>query len=89
MLSKWIVIPRIVTGKQLDPGSKAIQDPDWLIKLRNELVHDKPRKKVISRLDDYFSLHWEYQTEKAIETVRSVVSGLKEIDGEAWVGWEK
>ena len=38
LLSKWVVIPRIITEKQLDAGSKGLQDLAWLITLRNKFV---------------------------------------------------
>ena len=44
LFAKWIIVPRIVTGKQLDPGSNSLQDLGWLIRLRNRLVHYKSKK---------------------------------------------
>jgi len=87
ILSKWIVIPRVITGKQLHPGSKPIQDLSWLIKLRNELAHFKPRKAAPKYLDDPALLEFGYETKKAIGAVRNLVTSLGKIDDKAEVGW--
>lgn len=33
LIAKWVVIPRLVNGKQLDPGSRPLQDLAWLVEL--------------------------------------------------------
>ncbi len=43
LLAKWIIVPRIVKSKKLDPGSKAMQELSWLISLRNRLAHFKSK----------------------------------------------
>ena len=86
LLSKWIVIPRIVTGKQLDPGSKAVQDLSWLVTLRNKQVHYKARIIDEVKESDFF---WEYDAEKAIKTVENLVLKLKEIDKTVETYWLK
>ena len=85
-LSKWIIIPKIVTRKQIDPGSKAIQDLSWLITLRNKLVHYKSREIPIDGVkeSDFF---WEYDAEKAIKTVKKIVLKLNAIDRKVETDW--
>lgn len=86
LLSKWIVIPRIITGEQLEPGSKPVQDLSWLITLRNKLVHYKSRKIGIDEIkeSDFF---WEYDAEKAIKMVKNIVLRLKKIDKKVDIDW--
>jgi len=86
LLSKWIIIPRIVKGVQLDAGSKSFQDLSWLISLRNTLVHFKSRKVDISQIkeSDFF---WAEDATRAIETVRNLVNELKKIDETIYVDW--
>lgn len=86
LLSKWVVLPRIITGKQLDAGSKGLQDLSWLITLRNKLVHYKSRKIEIAAIKDTDFL-WENDAKKAIETVKNLVQELEKIDAAVDVEW--
>ncbi len=79
LMSKYIIIPRFVTGKQLDLGSKAVQDLKWLITLRNRLVHYKSKRIAISELKESDSL-WDYDAKKAIKTVEILLLALSRID---------
>ena len=85
-VAKWIVIPRVITRKRIDPGSKPVQDLSWLIAQRNRLVHYKSREIPIDEIkeSDFF---WEYDAEKAIKTVKGIVSKLKTIDGKVETDW--
>lgn len=86
LLFKWIVIPRMITGNQLGPGSKSVQDLSWLITLRNKLAHYKSRKMGIDEIkeSDFF---WEYDAEKVIKTVKNLLLKLKEIDKKVDIYW--
>jgi len=86
LFSKWIVIPRIVTGTQLDAGSKPLQDLSWLITLRNKLVHPKSRKISIDDMKKTDFL-WREDAERVIETVRHLVQELKKIDDSIYIDW--
>lgn len=44
---KWIVIPRIVTGRTFDKGAGPFQDLAKLVKTRNDWVHHKPPVDII------------------------------------------
>lgn len=86
LLSKWIVIPRLITGKQMDSGSKPIQNLSWLVSLRNKLVHYKAREIPIEEIQesDFF---WDYDADKAIKTVGDVMLSLKKLDKKADIHW--
>jgi hypothetical protein len=88
VFSKWIIIPRVVTGKQLDAGSKALQDLAWLITTRNRFVHYKSRVVEVEDTKETDFL-WYSDAEKAITTVSDVLRDLQEIDGEVDRGWPK
>lgn len=83
LLSKWVLIPRIVTGSQLEKGNKPIQDLDWLIKHRNKLVHFKSQFVEVDNLKFYN----KEEAEKAINTVRNIALALHEIDATAHETW--
>jgi hypothetical protein len=86
LLSKWIVIPRITTGTQLDAGSRPLQDLSWLITLRNKLVHYKSRTVSIEEIKDTDFL-WENDAKRAIETVKNLAQELKKIDNDIHIDW--
>lgn len=86
LLAKWIVIPRVVTGKKLDPGCAAMQDLSWLVSLRNRLAHFKSETKTEIEESDWL---WYEDAEKAVRTVKRVVSLLKRIDSKVDTEWLK
>jgi hypothetical protein len=43
LAEKWILVTKLLTDKVWDKGSQPFQDFNRLIKLRNELVHYKPK----------------------------------------------
>lgn len=91
LLAKWIVIPRVVTGKKLDPGSQAIQDLSWLVALRNRLAHFKSKMVTVEEIDESYFL-WHEDAQRAVNTVKGVVSLLKRIDAKVeteWIGSKK
>lgn len=86
LMSKWIVIPRLVTGSQLDAGSQQMEDLDWLVEQRNLLVHFKSQTVEVSKLSSvkFFA---EQDAEKAISTVKNIVLALHKIDKTANETW--
>ena len=91
LIAKWLVIPRVVTGEQLDPGSQAMQDLSWLVALRNRLAHFKSKMITVEEIKES-DLLWHEDAERALNTVKGVVSLLKRIDAEAdtnWIGQNK
>ena len=86
VLAKWLVIPRIVTGEKLDPGSNAMQDLSWLVSLRNRLVHFKSKTITVDEIKESDFL-WHEDAERSVRTVKRVVSLLKRIDPKAETDW--
>jgi hypothetical protein len=86
LLAKWLVIPRLVTGKKLDPGSQAIQNLSWLVALRNRLAHFKSKIITVREIKES-DLLWHEDAERALTTVKGVVSLLKRIDVKAETDW--
>lgn len=86
LMSKWIVIPRLLIGSQLDLGSQPLQDLNWLIKQRNELVHFKSKTVPVSRLGS-IKFFTEKDAQKAILTVKSLALALHKIDRRANETW--
>jgi hypothetical protein len=88
LVAKWVVIPRLVTQKRLDPGSRALQDLAWLVQLRNNLAHYKSKEVAIEQitLSDFL---WDEDAQRAIRAVKGTVSALKALDRKAQTGWLK
>lgn len=90
LVPKWVVIPRVVTGKQLDQGSKAFEQLRTLVKRRNELVHYKTRR--ISIWDEDSAVDVEEELEEAqgfILAVKELVLELGKLDPQADSKWVK
>ena len=86
LLAKWLVIPRVVTGKKLDPGSHAMQGLSWLVSLRNRLSHFKSKTITVEEIKESDWL-WHEDAETAVRTVKRVVSLLKRVDPKAETDW--
>jgi len=86
LLAKWVVIPRVVTGEKLDPGLQAMQDLSWLVSLRNRLAHFKSKTIAVEEIKESDWL-WHEDAERAVRTVRGVVSLLERIDPKAETYW--
>jgi hypothetical protein len=86
VVAKWVVIPRLVTGKELGPGSRAVQDLSWLVGLRNKLAHYKSKILTLGEIktDDFL---WYEDAEHAIRTVERIMADLKRIDHRAEADW--
>jgi hypothetical protein len=86
VVAKWVVIPRLVTGKDLGPGSQAVQDLSWLVGLRNKLAHYKSKVLTLGEIKTSDFL-WYEDAEHAIRTVERIMAALKSIDHEAEADW--
>ena len=81
-----LVIPRLVTGKELGPGSRAVQDLSWLVGLRNKLAPYKPKILTLGEIKTSDFL-WYEDAEHAIRTVERIMADFKRIDPRAEADW--
>ena len=84
--SKWIVIPKLVTGRQINTDTKAYNYLTNLISLRNKLVHTKLLGDSSSEIKSDNWL-WETDTFDALECVKLMISELNKIDNEVDINW--
>jgi hypothetical protein len=86
VVAKWMVIPRLVSRKRLDPGSRPLQDVAWLVELRNKLAHYKSKELTIDQItvSDFL---WYEDAERAIRAVRGAVLALGRLDRKAQTDW--
>ena len=89
LYSKWVVIPRLVTGSQLDTSGQPMEDLDWLIKQRNKLVHFKTEMVEVGKVMTKMGVYNEQVARKAINTVKNIVLALHGIDKRAHETWFK
>ena len=87
--SKWVVIPKLATGSQLDTGAQPMQDLDWLIKQRNKLVHFKTEMVEADKVITKMGVYDEHVAQKALDTVKNAVLALHGIDKRAHETWFK
>ena len=84
MVSKWLIIPKLITGKQINKESQAFESLKLLNKARNALVHLKSKKCPFGqKLRDYLIKSEEdldSDTRNAIRAMRLVIIELNELD---------
>jgi hypothetical protein len=85
-VSKWLILPKLNTGKELNTDHQAFQNLQNLCALRNKLVHPKTFKRRISEIKDN-----DWTTEKdahnAIMTVEILIKELKKLDNKIDIAW--
>jgi hypothetical protein len=86
LVAKWVVIPRLVSGQQLDPGSRPLQHIVWLVGVRNKLVHYKSKELALDQIKESDFL-WYEDAERAITAVKEAVRVLGSLDPLAETDW--
>ena len=86
-VSKWIVIPKLAIGKEIDSDSRSYEQLKRLFKRRDRLVHYKTKKKKLSEMHGGDVWVTEEQGAEAVQTVRSVLGELSRIDDKVSADW--
>lgn len=86
-VSKWVVIPRLTVGRELDRGGESFTLLTQLFRLRNKLVHYKMRKKKIRDLREEEDWVTEMHAEEAVRAVEAAIRDLKAIDASVDAEW--
>jgi len=86
-ISKWLILPKLVVGRQLSTDGQPYELLGGLFRLRNKLVHYKTRKKRISALREEEDWITERHARDAIQAVSALVQELKSLDPTADTGW--
>ena len=96
--SKWVIIPKMITGKDFPTDSQAFQDLQRLIKERNNIVHSKsthkPRSENLVEILKTIGprMKKDVETEKYFnkipphEIVIEVLQELRKLEGENDIG---
>jgi hypothetical protein len=87
-VSKWIVIPKLITGKQIDSGSEAIQNLRSLIKIRHKLIHPKTRFLTIEQMVEAIFISDE-DVKDALRTIGKLSDELFKVDNSININWIK
>jgi hypothetical protein len=82
VVSKWVIIPQLATGKEFPRGGKALQLLRELTKARNDLVHYKsaPLSSLSSRSRDVDEM--AHVAKRAVRAMRELAWALERIDPE-------
>lgn len=92
--SKWVIIPRWLTGKELPRDQRWFEILNELIKQRNSLIHEKPSSSPI-KFDDAIEYFKKAQSStalihntarEAIELFDLLFSEMKSLDPSE-IGW--
>jgi len=83
--NKWVIVPKLVTGKEFNTSSKAFELLRQLIKNRNELVHPKPKLKTIDELEKENEKK-QLIVKEAYETISAVIRELHKVDNQLKLG---
>lgn len=96
VVSKWVVVPKLITGNDFPRDSKAFEDLRMLIKTRNDFVHSKsgPMVKDSEEVFKRYELKIKKDIRVAIhfgstspyETVIEVLTELRKLEGETEIG---
>ena len=84
--TKWLLLPRLITGKGLSTDSQEYEMLTLLFRLRDELVHYKTRRKKVSDLqfEDWMT---EKNADNAVNTVSLLASALENLDPTVDISW--
>lgn len=84
--TKWIIIPKLLTGNQINTNSEAFELFLKALKVRHRLVHDKTK---IINVEKTFEYDWitEDEAEISINAVKEMFAELKKIDPEVDIEW--
>jgi hypothetical protein len=87
-VSKWIVIPKLVIGRQIDTNGQAFQKLQQLFKLRNQLVHYKAKIRPITEIRETDWIR-EEDAEDAIQAIWKIMEELSKLDKSVTTDWIK
>ena len=86
-VSKWIVIPKLVTGNEIDTDGQPYERLKKLFKLRDKLVHYKTKKKKVSEMVEDEDWVTENHSVDALLAVESILGELSKIDSSLETEW--
>jgi len=86
-VSKWIVIPKLKTGDEVNTDGQPYEKLKKLFKLRDKLVHYKTRTMKVSEMTEDDGWVTEDHGENALLTVESILNELAVIDTSVDTDW--
>jgi hypothetical protein len=78
--SKWIIIPKLVTNKEISTDSQAYELLKELFSLRNEMVHPKSKEYTKTIIAKELAKLYYKQTDRSFLTMKEATHELYKID---------
>jgi hypothetical protein len=78
--SKWLIIPKLITGKEISSDSQAYELLKELFALRNEMVHPKSKEFDGSKIAKELTQLYYKQTNRSFLTMKEATHELYKID---------
>jgi hypothetical protein len=80
VISKWIIIPKLITGKELDTSRHSFAILKQIFSLRNKFVHHKTSEITIERVAKYNSLDELIKLSDILSAIADIFKQLDKID---------
>ena len=85
--TKWLLLPKLVTGKQLSTDGQEYEALRLLFRRRDKLVHYKVRRKKVCDLESDEDWTTETHASEAVRAVRELVAALGSLDPSVDTTW--
>lgn len=76
VISKWVVLPKIITGKQIDTSRKSFEALKSLVALRNKFVHHKTMEATFENVKNNKSLDEQINLDMLIKAIKDIFKQL-------------
>jgi len=86
-VSKWVVIPKLVIGKEIKRDGQAYELLQKLFRLRDKLVHYKTKTKAIGDLRWDEDWGTEDHSRNSIKAVKLILNELQALDPKLDIDW--
>ncbi|WP_312833623.1 hypothetical protein [Sedimentibacter saalensis] len=86
VVSKWVLVPKIITGKEISRDKHCFEILRQTIKLRNEFAHSKSHefseKTALEQLTHYSTINLIKYSSEAVKVINELANELDSIDKE-------
>lgn len=77
IISKWVIIPRLITGRQIDTYKKSFAVLKQLIGVRNKLVHHKTQEATLENVMNFKDLDEQISLTDVVSSIQDIFQQLQ------------